>query len=204
MKTLSGILLFLAFAFNLNAQQSTFIHYEGNGKVILTDGKVLEGIVEYALTYPGTVRITIGDDREKYKAKEVKEFFVQDKHYFALKFSGEITVGSDLSFAYIISPDSARLKLYKNETQPIVGSGDQVPVTVSYYVGLPDSKDEVLPLGHLSLNPSKKLSKFYESCPSLVAKINNKEKGFSYGMITSDENRLTVIEKLNTEFASCK
>ena len=201
---LSMIIFAVLFIFStVNAQD--FITYSGAGKVILTNGTTLEGNVEYSLSTPGSVHIKVGDAKsEKYKAKEVKEFFVSDRHYYALKAKGEITVGSDMMFAYIISIDKAKFRLFKYETQPIVVSGNNVPITTTIYIGLPDNETEAYPLADLRLNPSKKLAKYLEDCPALAQKVANKEKDFSYGMITSDGARITVVEKINEEYAKCK
>lgn len=200
---LSMTILAAFFFVAVNAQD--FITYRGNGKVILNDGKTLEGLVEYSLSAPGSVHVKVGDTKsEKFKAKEVKEFSVDNKHYFALKAKGEIGVGSDMVFAYIISIEGAKFKLYKYETQPVVVAGNSVPVTTTIYIGLPDSGTDVYPLGDMKLNPSKKLAKFLEDCPALAQKVTNKEKDYSYGMITSDGARISVIEKINEDYVKCK
>lgn len=203
MKTITIFFAVFILTAALNAQD--FITYSGDGKVVLLDGTTMEGLVEFSLSAPATVTIKVGDNKaERYKAKEVKEFFVNAKHYFPLKAKGEVSVGSDLSFSYIISADDARIRLYKNETQPIVSAGGAVPVTTTIYACLPGSEGEVYPLSAMGLNPSTKLAKYFEDCAALVEKITKKEKGYSYGMITTDEIRQSIIEKFNLEYAGCK
>jgi hypothetical protein len=182
-----------------------FITYSGKGKVILTNGDTLAGILAYSLSYPG--RVSVKEENKKavnFNAKEVDEFFLNENHYLPVQFKGEITVGGDITFAMLLNDEHARIRLFRYETQPKIVTGGQIPLTTTYYCALTPNLNEVYMLSHSLVNPSKKLVKYFEDCPELVQKILEKTEGYSYGMMSSNENRLDIIERVNKEYSSCK
>ncbi|MFN8207486.1 MAG: hypothetical protein U0T82_08770 [Bacteroidales bacterium] len=154
MKSFFSAPVLLLFASLVTAQD--FITYTGKGLIVLSTGDSLEGYLEYSLSYPASVRIKVADNKtEKLKASEVKEFFLNEYHYFPVQFKGEMVVGGDFSFAILLNSEKARIRLYKYECQPKVVAGDNIPHTVTYHCAPSMENNEVYPLSHSLVNPSK-------------------------------------------------
>ncbi len=206
MKKLS-IFLSLVAVFSLSSfAQTDFICYSGQGKVLLASGETVTGKVSYCLSTPSRVDITPeGQSKDvKYKCDEVKEFTVEDKQYLSVKMKGgAVTIGSGESFGRLLTAADSKIKIFLSETQPTVVVGGNFAVTVSYYASVPGD-ETAYALSDLKYTPFKKMVKYIADCPSLVEKINNKEKDFSIPMLTTDEARLVVFTNVAREYQQCK
>jgi hypothetical protein len=187
--------------------QSDFVCYSGNGKVIMKSGDVIEGKVEFCLSYPGKVYVTpAGATKDtKYKCDEVKEFNIDDKQYVSLSCKGgAVTVGSDKAFVRLLTPVDYKLKLYISETQPAVVTDNNYAKTVMYYCQIPGDTDAAYALSDLKFTPFKKMAKYIADCPAIATKIENKEEGYTVPMMTTDEARKEVVLKIANEYQTCQ
>lgn len=186
--------------------QNEFVCYSGPGKIILTSGEIVTGKVSYYLYAPARVEITPeGQTKDvKYKCDEVKEFSVVDKQYFSVKMKGgAVSIGNGEAFGRLLTSDDSKIKVYISETQPTVVVNSNFDVTTSYYASVPGD-ETAYALSDLKFTPFKKVAKYLEDCPSIVTKINNKEKGFTFPMVTTDEARLDVMLNVAREYQACK
>jgi|WetSurMetagenome_2_1015567.scaffolds.fasta_scaffold21783_2 hypothetical protein len=134
--TLTAMLLGFAISMTTFSQTNDdfIIRYSGNGSVVLASGETIHGKVDFVLQTPS--RITIipeGQEKSaKYKSDEVKAFTVDNKQYFAIKMKGgDVSIGNTTSFAQIITPVDAKIKVFLFENQ------QAVLVTKSYYISIP-------------------------------------------------------------------
>ncbi len=207
MKSLfSFSVLCLLTSLGVNAQ-TDFVCYSGNGKATLKSGEVIEGKIEYCLSYPGKVYVTpAGATKDtKYKCDEVKEFNIDDKQYVSLSCKGgAVTVGSDKAFVRLLTPADYKLKLYISETQPAVVTDNNYAISVMYYCQIPGDTEAAYALSDLKFTPFKKMAKYIADCPSLATKIESKAEGYTVGMVTTDEARKEVILKIAGEYQTCQ
>jgi len=206
MKNVIGCFI-LSAALSMSAYaQNDFIYYSGPGKIVLASGETVTGKVNYGLSSPAKVEI-IPDGQTKYvkyKCDDVKEFSVEDKQYLPVKMKGgAVTIGSGLAFGRLLTPADSKIKIFISETQNTVVVNNNFTITTSYYASVPGD-ETAYALSDLKFTPFKKMAKYVESCPSLVAKITAKEKGYSYPMVTTDEARLEVFVNVARENQDCK
>jgi hypothetical protein len=187
--------------------QTDFVCYSGTGKVTMKTGEVLEGKVEYCLSYPGKVYLTqVGATKDtKYKCDEVKEFNIDDKQYVSISCKGgAVSVGSDKQFARLLSPVDYKIKLYISETQPSVVTDNNYSKTISYYCQLPGETEAAYALSDMKFTPFKKMAKYIADCPSIATKIESKAEGYTVPMITTDEARKEIFMKIADEYQNCQ
>ena len=198
---------FLTFISIVGYCQTEFICYSGNGKMELASGEIIEGTIEFCLSSPAKVRIvqTEQTEKEKYKSDEVKQFNIEDKHYLSVSLKGGVSVGNSDQFARVLTPADWKVKVFMTETQPsvVVSVSGEIPITVSYYCSIPGDNN-LYELSNMKFTPFKKMAKYLADCPSVAAKINNKEEGYFVSMIATDAARKEVFLNVAKEYQNCK
>ncbi|HUX54576.1 MAG TPA: hypothetical protein VMV56_09195 [Williamwhitmania sp.] len=202
MKRTAFVVLLLMIAISAFSQ-TEFVAYNGIGKVILNTGDTIQGVVDYKICYPGSVRVTPdGEKKREFHDNDTKEFFVKGRHYYSVNSSGQI--GSSSMFVYLLNSETSKIKLFMYEQQPIVVTNNDFTATTDYYILLP-GETNVISLGDLKLMPfNKKMSKFVESCPVLAKKILDKEDGYKVGMLTTPMAKIEILKKIAAEFDACQ
>jgi hypothetical protein len=200
-------LIFIGAVFTLSAfAQTDYVSYSGPGTIVLTSGETLNGKVTYWLYAPAKVHF-LADGKEKdtkYNCDEVKEFAVDGKQFLSVKMKGgAVTVGSGEAFGRLLTAADAKIKIFVSETQPAVVVGNDFSITTSYYASVP-GEATAYALSDIRFTPFKKMAKYVEDCTVLADKITNKEKDFTYPMMTTDEARLVVFTNVSREYQQCK
>ena len=198
------ILLFTAalILISIASFSQDFITYKGAGKIILNTGDTIKGNLSYSLTFPRKVRLVLDGKDENYNYDQVKEFFLDNRHYITIKTR---VIGNPNTFALLMGTETDRIRLFKYEQQPMMdGPGGIVPITTEYYVSLP-GEEFAMGLMDMKLIPfNKKMAKVVEGCPALAKKIADKEDGYKMGLISNDLIRLPVYQRIAAEFEQCK
>src|SRR6185436_16070547 len=116
---------------------------------------------------------------------------------------------SKLDFALVLSNPTSAVRVYKVCWQEDIAVGADAqagvwPTNWEYYVLFP-SMEQMKSPSHLAFTPfTKKVSKLVEKCPELQNKITNKEKGYSFGLISTAKDKLDVFINVANAYGSCK
>jgi hypothetical protein len=201
MKNLVLLLTFLSMITLNGIAQTGFVEYKGEGKVILNDGKTVEGKVTFRLSSPGKVFVVVDGKKEKYNYNEVKEFMVDNKHYYTIQTKA---LGNSNTFAYILNPENTKMRIYQYEQQPSILSGGDSQITTEYYV-LFEGEEFAININDAKFLPfKKKMAAKVESCSELSKKIAGKEDGYKVGMASLPGKKLEVFLKVAKEYDECK
>jgi hypothetical protein len=206
MKTLTAIFLFISSLTFAQTQEAEII-YSGPGKAILEDGTIKEGELYHSRVTQRRVGFKSDGVEETFKSNEIKEFYINNLHFVKVQ-SAALGV-KDPDFAIVKSSEGAQVKLYEVCWQHNIGKaiGNEAPQFTTYrdyYAQFPTQK-QIKPLGDVTFIPfAKKVSKLVESCPPLSEKIAGKEKGYSIGLVASDEMKLEVFARISEDFENCK
>jgi len=206
MKNFTIVLLFITSGLFAQTQEEEII-YTGLGKIVFADGTIKEGEVYHSRVNQRKVSLKSSGDAETIKTKDLKEFFIGDLHFVGVKAASAGV--NELDFAILKSAENAKVKLYEVCWQQNVGTssgGNNFLFTTyrEYYAQFP-SMDNIKPVGDVTFMPfPKKVSKLVESCPELAKKIAEKEKGYTIGLVSTDEMKLEVFSRIATEYESCK
>lgn len=191
-------------AYSQKQTDGGFYEYEGNGYIQLTDGTKREGVIYFALSWPGKVRLVKEGKDEKYSPKEVSAFVIDGARFVPIKTSDALNVASsELSYARLMNDENSRIKIYMYQEQAIISTNNYAPTQTSYYIEVP-ALEKVLAIGDLKFVGSKKVAAYLKDCPALAEKIEKKADGYSYGMISSDQMKLMFWEKVAKEYDACK
>lgn len=195
--------LFLSI-FCLKTQSQETVRFLGEGSMIMEDGTEVTGTVGYWYVNPSVVRFKgEGEDKEtKYKVGEVKSFVVDGRNFIRIKAKDAIGT-NPYTFAEMLTPPDQKMALLLYQQQPAVGADGQHPITKTYYVQIPND-EQVYPAGDIKFMPlHKKMSKIVSDCPELAEKIAKKEKGYNYGVVSSDEMRADILTTIIEEYNAC-
>ena len=200
-------MLFGAFILVLFAQtsygQTGFVNYDGPGRVILNYGDTIIGFVNYSIARPGVLHIKSDKTKEtkKYNDSEVKEFFVNDLHYYSIR-----RKDNSFAFAQLINNVDSKVRFYKYEKQSPVSVGGDYSVTRNVFLWPKDAESAVNPNDVTFLPHDKNIIKMVESCPALAEKIKNKEKGYKFPFMSQDPDRarFEAYSRIFAEFDECK
>lgn len=178
---------------------STYEYYKpASGYVILTNGDTLRGYVLHGDRISNQKNCIFYEDISKksnyksFKPKELRGYFVGDKTYKTLNFSGGL-LSKPQSFVLLIKEGRISQFIYYSREAGILGPvkfGNETDAQFDARV----SKDEIIwnkdgeePIQYASLvlGFAKKISKLVEDYPELTSKIANKEKGYGIMNMTS-------------------
>lgn len=193
-----GFLFTMTFSFS-QTPDDIIVRYKGDGKLVLSSGETINGAIEFRPNTPARVEILLENQEKvtRYKSDEVKEFTVGDKHYFAIRMKGgAVTIGNSASFAQLLTPVDAKIKLYLFEVQ-------EVGVSKSYYASIPGD-EMAYGLTDLKFTPFKKIIEYVKDCQPVVDKITAKEKGYWIPLTATDEMRKEVFLNVSNDHYSCK
>jgi hypothetical protein len=197
----SFLLLTLSFLFVI-AGKSQFVEYNGLGKVCLISGDTVSGYLSHSPSSSNSVFITPDGEKKavKYKPEELSGFSILDKTWFTEVLKG---LGSVPHFVQAVNPVDYKIRLYLYETQNSITTGGVAEFKQNYYVFFP-GKESAISIGDLSLRPiDEKISELVSDCAELSLKIKNKEKGYFFGAISSDEMKLEVFKTIAAEYQTC-
>lgn len=179
--------------------------YKGPGKVVLSSGETLTGLVDYELTQPGRVHILPDglDKWAKYKSDEVKEFTVDGKNYLPYKVKGgEVQIGNTFLFLRLMVPADYKLKILVSETlPPVYSAGD--PPDKMYYAVIPGD-ETAYALSDLKFTPFKKMAGYLSDCQDIVDKINSKDKDHFVPLASTDEIKLKIFLNVANTYQICQ
>lgn len=182
------------------------IVYEGIGKVVLEDGTEITGMVHHSRITQRRVSVTPeGGEEQTFKTKEVSNFFIGGLHFIKVETEG---VGvKDPDFGLLLSDEGAAIKVYEVTFQRNLGSstgGETLwPTNRGYYVYLP-KREKLKAVGDVAYMPSKKIAKWIEGCPELEKKLNDKAKGYNYGLISNDAMKRDVFLNISKDYQNCQ
>lgn len=199
--------MFFALNISVMAQtQEPEISYSGDGKIITNDGKELQGEINFSFVNSRKIAYKLADGTEqKILVKEVKEWYIIDKHFVKLPSTALTLAGSSEDIAIVKTPEDSKIKVYETINQGIVGSGSPATYETNRdnVVLFPGDK-KPKSLGDISFTPFKKVGKFVADCPSLSEKITNKAEGYKLGLVSPPEKILEMFLKIAAEYQECK
>lgn len=210
---LSTLLLFAAFA--SNAQEPVHAYVDGGtheGYVILADGTQKNGYIRYSNPYNiqnTVVFLTDKDDKdtkEKFDAKELKEYRIGEKTYHVIHWSGGMTAkplkgnllveeGCISTYRWYGRPESV-MPVTRNP-----GESDDSFLERKYSpqtVYKNENADKCYQHSDFALGFAKKMSAFIEDNEDLSNKVAKKEKGYKL------VNIYKVMEEYNKACAEGK
>lgn len=189
------------------------------GTLYLTNGRTVEGklVVNTRNTFGSEVKMFLPGEKkaQKYELHEVEGYNIRGEYYELKEIKGGISIGRNLSFMKRLSPQDSRIHLYENmevnnstTTNSNGSTNTNRTVEIQYYMQFPNETGD----GVWSANSSKfvpnfddKMSKLVADCPTLAAKISNKENGYFYAQVTVfKEKRAEVLWNIISEYNKCK
>lgn len=182
----------------------------------LTNGKSYRGnLVVHTNKYSASsVKMyTEGDKKAmRFPLTEVKGYDLRNDYYELKEVRGGIRFGKEYSFMKRLTKDNSRIHLFENTTKTTTSNGPNMGsytyYETQYFLQLPGEEgDAVWPLSSSKFVPNfdEKMSKLVSDCPSLAAKIANKEQGYFYAQVSlSKEKRANVLMNIIDDYNECK
>jgi hypothetical protein len=208
MRYLLCVLLFSASAISFaQEQQEPEVVFNGEGKILMEDGTILEGTISYSFVNSTHVTIKMSDGKnEKIKRSLIKSFEVSYTFFEKISQGTGIVIGGDSEFAIRKTPEDSKIKVYETINQGRLGSGSSSGFLYTTHrnviVYFPNQKPK--PINDLSLSPfNKKVSKLVADCQELSEKIANKEDGYKIGLVTPPQTKLEIYLRIAEEYSKC-
>jgi hypothetical protein len=210
MKNMLWAVILISWCTTAVAQKSNEkeIIYSGQGKITLETGDEISGEVYHSRLTQMSVSVKTPDgETKRFKVPEVKGFTIGSILFEKVK-TPKIAI-KDADFAILLSNPESPIRVYEvcwqeNVSMGAAAAANEWPTNIEYYVLFPVigvlkdfSNIAFIPFG-------KKVSKLVEDCPELVAKIQNKEKGFFIGLISTDQDKQNVFVNIANAYANCK
>ena len=182
----------------------------------LLNGRSYEGkLVVHTNKYSSTaVKLYQDDDKKpmKFSIADVKGYQFRNDYYELKEVRGGIRLGKEYSFMKRLTKEDSRIHLYENTVKVTTSNGRNMGsytyYETQYFLKLPNEEgDAVWPLSSSKFVPNfdEKMSKLFPDCPSLAAKIANKEDGYFYAQVSLfKKKRANVLMNIIDEYNSCK
>lgn len=211
---LSPVILFFA-----SCKSAAYFDTPNNVKnmpatLYLADGKTYQGrlVVHTSLYSNSSVKLYQDGDKKPmhFGLMEVKGYQFRNDYYALKEVRGGIRLGKEYSFMKRLTKEDSRIHLYEN-TEKVTTSnpygGSYTTYETQYYLQMPGEQgDAVWPLSSNKFVPNfdEKMSKLVADCPSLAAKIANKEPGYFYAQVSMfKEKRANVLMQIIDEYNNC-
>lgn len=156
---------------------------------------------------------TEGDKKPmNFSIADVKGYQFRNDYYELKEVRGGIRIGKEYSFMKRLTKDDSRIHLYEN-TRKVTQSngynmGSYTYYETDYFLKLPNEEgDAVWPLSSSKFVPNfdEKMSRLVADCPTLAAKISNKEDGYFYAQVSLvKEKRANVLMNIIDDYNECK
>jgi hypothetical protein len=156
---------------------------------------------------------TEGDKKPMhFSIADVKGYEFRNDYYELKEVRGGIRLGKEYSFMKRLTKDDSRIHLYENTRKVTTSNGPNMGsytyYETDYYLKLPNEEgDAVWPLSSSKFVPNfdEKMSKLVADCPTLAAKISNKEQGYFYAQVSVfKEKRANVLMNIIDEYNDCR
>lgn len=185
------------------------ISYKGSGQVILEAGETISGLITHSRITQRRVTIEREDGTQQtYKISEVKGFTINGD-VFEKILPPTIAV-KDPEFATVLSNPASPIKIYLVCYQENISLGSNAelglwPTHREYYALFP-SIGKLKDLSNIAFTPfAKKVSTLVQDCPAVSARIKNKEKGYTIGLLSTDQDKINVFVNIaNAYHDECK
>lgn len=182
----------------------------------LVNGRSYKGkLVVHTNKYSATAVKMYLDGEKKpmnFSIAEVKGYQFRNDYYELKEVRGGIRLGREYSFMKRLTKDGSRIHLYENTTKVTSSNGPNMGsytyYDTQYFLQLPNEQgDAVWPLSSSKFVPNfdEKMSKLVADCPSLAAKIANKQDGYFYAQVSVfKEKRANVLMNIIDEYNECR
>ena len=173
-----------------------------DGKIVINSGNMLGRPVKV---------YTDGDRKPMQFSLSEITGYKMGGDYFALKeIRGGLIGGRQHSFMKRISPPDSRIHLYENIEKTSSTNSKNMTTTryeTQYFLQFPgDESATVWDLSGSRFVPNfdEKMSKLLADCPTLAARVRNKEQGYFYAQVTMfKEKRADVLLRIIQEYNEC-
>jgi hypothetical protein len=182
----------------------------------LTNGRTYQGrlIIHTNRFSNSAVKLyTEGDKRPmRFSIHNVKGYELRNEYYALKEAKGGIHLVKEYSFMKRLTNADSKIHLYENLTKVSHPSGKHTSAYTTYeteyYLQLPNEEGNAAwPLNSSKFVPNfdEKMSKLVAACPSLAAKIANKEEGYFYAQVSLfKEKRTNVLMNIIDEYNACR
>jgi hypothetical protein len=143
---------------------------------------------------------------ETFKIPEVKSFIVNDIYFEKILYTGLL---KEHVFASLLSKPNGSIKVYDISWQEPIAWGKDVdagvwPTHHERYVYFP-AIGKLKTFSDVTFIPFvKKVGKLVEDCPDVLKMINQKEKGYTIGLLSTYDDKMNVFINIANLSALCK
>ena len=142
----------------------------------------------------------------------IKGYELKDNFYELKELKGGLRLAREYSFMKRLTKEGSKIHLYENIRKiPHPGGKHTSSYTsyqTEYFLQLPgDEADVVWNVNSSRFVPGfhEKMSSMVKDCPSLAAKISNKENGFHYAQVSFfKEKQMDVLLNIIEAYNNCK
>jgi hypothetical protein len=174
----------------------------GLARIIMNSGEELSGTAKFSFAKSTSIYFTKpGQKRKRIKARNVREFFINEYHFVNIKTSSS---SLETDIAILKTPADSKIRIYEIITQPSVFKlveGEKIYETHrSFYIKFPH-QISVLDMNELTSSFHKKVSQLVYDCPGLSEKIENKE--YKVTQVSTLSENLEVFHRIAREYQNC-
>jgi hypothetical protein len=150
--------------------------------------------------------ISTGEIKEQtLKIESIKYYTIGGNSYYPKKIDLNFLGTNHLLFVKRVTEISSKIQMF--ELKQKFKSNNTGEEKSFYFISFPAlPKYETIEINSNKLVPNfeLKMKEFVTDCPDLKNKINKKQKGYSYSLLSFDSKKIAVLKKIIVEYNACK